>query len=218
MKTRVKAITAGKENDLMKVTVEKILSGKSEDAGFNVKEIYIINSEGQISLKTTIEPYGLLPEVARIGYDLEVPLSYNTFSWYGRGPHESYIDRKEGAQFGLYEGTVEDQFYNYIRPQWNGNKTDIRWLALTNESAEGLKIYGKQVLETSVSRYSMMDIAEASHPYELHPRNYSVVCINFRTAPLGNAGCGPPPLEEYVLYPEPWSFEIIFDTNPERQL
>ena len=65
-------------------------------------------------------------------------MGYEQFTWYGRGPHETYMDRKEGAQVGVYRGTVDEQFVPYVVPEENGNKTDVRWVTLTNTDGDRL--------------------------------------------------------------------------------
>jgi len=60
---------------------------------------------------------------------ITIPGGFETVTWYGRGPQETYWDRKSGARVGLYSGSVDEQFVDYCEPQENGNKTDVRWLA-----------------------------------------------------------------------------------------
>lgn len=195
------------------VTVEKTLNGKVQATGFNVKEKYTINGEGQFSLTTDIEPFGKLPEVARIGYEMEIPSEYNQFSWYGRGENEAYSDRKDGARIGQYKKTVDELFYNYIYPQENGNRYDIRNLKITDNSLQGLTIQGKQPINATMRKYTTMNLAEAVHPFELNRLDYSILHINYLMAPVGNESCGTAPMDKYVLKPQPWHFELIFTVN-----
>ncbi len=75
-------------------------------------------------------PSGTLPPLLpRIGLTLALPAGYETFTWYGRGPHENYADRKQSAPLGRFSGAVDDQLYPYIMPQESGNKTDVAWAA-----------------------------------------------------------------------------------------
>ena len=68
----------------------------------------------------------------RIGLQLKVPSAFRAFGWYGRGPFETYPDRKTGAKIGLYSGTAEEQYEPHLAPQDYGNRTNVRWAALTN--------------------------------------------------------------------------------------
>ncbi len=89
-----------------------------------------------------------LPELPRLGMELQLPGSFGAMTWLGRGPFENYWDRKTAAEVGRYTGSVADQYYPYVRPQENGNKTDVRWVALTDAaSGVGLLAVGSPVLE-----------------------------------------------------------------------
>lgn len=91
-----------------------------------------------------------LPELPRFGMSMIIAGEFNNVSWLGRGPHESYWDRKTGAAIDLYEGKVWDQFHPYIRPQETGNKTDVRWISLFNDDGIGIAAFGLPLLSTSV--------------------------------------------------------------------
>jgi beta-galactosidase len=83
-----------------------------------------------------------IPEIPRMGMQMQLPEEFTNLKWLGRGPHENYADRKTSADVGLYESTVADQYTPYIRPQENGYKTDTRWLTLTNDNGSGILVSG----------------------------------------------------------------------------
>jgi beta-galactosidase len=83
-----------------------------------------------------------IPEMPRMGMQMQLPAEFTNLKWLGRGPHENYADRKTSADVGLYESTVADQYTPYIRPQENGYKTDTRWLTLTDDNGTGLLVSG----------------------------------------------------------------------------
>jgi beta-galactosidase len=83
-----------------------------------------------------------IPEIPRMGMQMQLPEEFTNMKWLGRGPHENYTDRKTSANVGLYESTVSDQYTPYIRPQENGYKTDTRWLTLTDDNETGIMISG----------------------------------------------------------------------------
>ena len=213
MKKNVKDVSVRTVGGEVVITVTSNMPSKAAGAGFDVVEIFTFNNEGQFSLNCDITPYGKLVEVARIGYEMVMPESLDCFQWYGRGPLDAYVDRKDGACLGFYKGTVDEQFVNYIFPQENGNKYDVRWVSLTDDAGHGLMVSGSQPLEANVRHYTTMELAEALHPYELEPIKESVLHINYKMGPLGNESCGPRPLEEYILYPKHWNFTVIFEIN-----
>jgi len=104
-----------------------------------------------------------LPEIVRMGMNLIMPRNFDQMTWLGRGPHESYRDRKTSAFVGLYNGTVADQYWAYIRPQENGNKTDVSWVAITDQQGNGLLFKGMPLLEVS-AHHNLLEDFESSGP------------------------------------------------------
>jgi beta-galactosidase len=83
-----------------------------------------------------------IPEIPRMGMQMQLPQEFTNLKWLGRGPHENYVDRKTSADVGLYESTVADQYTPYIRPQENGYRTETRWLTLTDDNGTGILVTG----------------------------------------------------------------------------
>lgn len=107
------------------------------------------------------------PFVPRIGLELVVPGGLEYVTWYGRGPHENYVDRKRGAAVGLYRSTVDEQYTPYVYPSECGGKEDVRWVALTDETGAGLMAIAEGLLHFDALHYAVADLAQARHPYEL---------------------------------------------------
>jgi beta-galactosidase len=99
-----------------------------------------------------------LPNLPRLGTEFILTPDFNRLTWYGRGPHETYTDRKTGAPIHLYHGAVREQFHRYVRPQETGNKTDVRWLALQNDSLTGLLIVGDARLNFSAWPFAVQQL------------------------------------------------------------
>lgn len=94
---------------------------------------YSVYGNGAIYIENRFVPgQEKLPELPRFGMAMMLPAAFDSVQWYGRGPQESYWERKTAAPVGLYAGTVWQQFHPYVRPQETGNKTDVRWIALHN--------------------------------------------------------------------------------------
>jgi beta-galactosidase len=153
---KVKAKKAGNHID---VSVEMKLN---DEEGNNIAEyqtVYEVYDNGDIKVTNSFaKTDSELPEIVRMGMNLQMPRSFDQMSWYGRGPHESYWDRKTSALIGKYSGSVQDQFQAYLRPQENGNKTDVRWMSITDNSGEGLLFVGQPLIEASASHVLMEDL------------------------------------------------------------
>ena len=183
-------------------------SGPITSARFDTEYTYRIYGNGDIVVNTNVVPSGTLPPLLpRIGLTLALPADYETFTWYGRGPHENYADRKQSAPLGRFSGAVDDQLYPYIMPQESGNKTDVTWAAVTDESGAGLLVLGDRV-NVNASHYTAMDLTEAKHTYDLERRDEVILNVDHALGGLGNGSCGPGVLEQYQLVPEQTRFQV----------
>jgi len=191
---------------VVRITANITCTGNN-NAGFEHYCTYTIFGNGCINLDNRFEPFGELPILPKIGMVMTVNGTFENFIWYGRGPHENYPDRKVSADVGLYRSKVCDQYVPYVRPQENGNKEDIRWAALTDESGAGLLAVAEGVLSVTALHFTALDLA-ATHTHQLTPRRDITLCLDYRQNGLGNSSCGPPVLEKYALRPEPCRFSF----------
>ena len=122
------------------------------------KSEYQVYGDGEIEIVNKYTSGGEnLPEIPRMGMNMQLAREYDHMQWLGRGPEENYWDRNSGALVALYNGKVKDQYWAYIRPQENGNKTDVRWVSFTNDSGNGLLAIGLPLLSVSAHHNIMED-------------------------------------------------------------
>ncbi|MCK5103438.1 MAG: DUF4981 domain-containing protein, partial [Cyclobacteriaceae bacterium] len=125
---------------------------------------YLIRGDGKIDIESSLKlQKGKLPDLPRFGMRWELPVNFDNLSYFGRGPHENYIDRKSGAFVGLYKSKVADQYFNYVRPQENGYKTDVRWFELRNENGIGIKVSRDKLLGFSTLHNPIEDFDQKTH-------------------------------------------------------
>jgi beta-galactosidase len=177
-------------------------------ARFECEYAYTIYGSGDVVIDIYVMPGGDLPPLPRIGLQMRLPGQYEAFSWYGRGPHETYADRKLGAKAGVYSGTVDDQYVPYVVPQENGNKTDVRWVALTDEDGVGLLVVGMPLLNVSAHHFTTEDLTQATHTYELEWQEEITLNLDYAQSGLGNGSCGPGVLPQYLLDPGEVRFRL----------
>jgi len=96
----------------------------------------------------------------------------------------------------------------YVTPQENGNKTDVRWISLTNEEGCGLLAVAQPLLEVSAHHYSTWDLTTAKHLCELVRRERITLNLDWRQSGLGGASCGPATLPQYLIPAEPVRFAV----------
>ena len=172
---------------------------------------YTMHPDGGIHVDNRIVADKSLPSLPRIGIIMTCAPGLEKFSWLGRGPHESYWDRKAGAPVGLYQSTVTDQYVPYIVPQEHGNKTDVRWMELKPEKGKGLRIQMDEPLECAASHLAIDDIFQARHTNELNPTDDVFVTIDWHQRGLGSGSCGPQTLAKYEVNPGRYRFGFTFD-------
>ncbi|MBN2270225.1 MAG: DUF4981 domain-containing protein, partial [Sedimentisphaerales bacterium] len=180
-------------------------AGRS-DSGMVHKTTFAVFGDGSIDVSNQVEPYGNLSVLSKLGVKLVLRKTLDTLTWLGRGPHESYVDRKRSADVGLYCGSVADQYERYVRPQENGNKTDVRWAALTDAKSKGLLVVTDDTYSISAHHNTAEDYDRARHIDKVTPRDEVYLCIDTAHMGLGGASCGPRPMNKYILNAKPTRF------------
>ncbi|MCF8367792.1 MAG: DUF4981 domain-containing protein [Bacteroidales bacterium] len=149
----------------------------------------VFNTEGD-KHAIIVEKEIPMPELPRFGMHLHIPSKFSNLSWYGRGPHENYVDRKTSAFIGLYESTVSEQYFPYIRPQENGYKTDTRWMALTDQEGKGMMFLGEPFISFSALNFDIDDLDQGTkenykHTNDLVPNDWVSVNIDYKQTGVG---------------------------------
>ncbi len=165
-----------------------------------VQTNYTVFGTGDVQVNSTFTPEGNLPVLARVGMQMQLAPTYANFNWYGRGPFESYADRKDAAQVGLYSGKVADQYFPYLMAQETGNRTDVRWAKLTDASGTGLLIVANTELPGSTTGtvsgllninardYTDAALLKAKNPDTQEVERGNVTVVNIDMAQMGLGG------------------------------
>lgn len=202
------------ENTSDRVLIKSTLALAGVKADYTMT--YTITPGGHVKVDVAYSTEEELPDMPRFGVMMSLPKAYRNFSYYGRGPWENYSDRKHSAFMGLYSSTVEEQYFPYIRPQENGNKTDVRWLTLCNNSGVGLKVVGAQPLSVSALPFAPEDIDPGKSKNQRHTVDVKFADEVYLALDLAQRGLGGDnswgsyPHEQYLLKDKSYvySFEI----------
>ena len=173
---------------------------------------YTIKKDGSIEVWAEININdSSAAELPRFGMKLAAIGSLKNIIWYGRGPQETYWDRKTGALVGLYSGFVMDQYTPYITPQENGHKTDVRWIVLQDESGLGLLFVGKQLLEINAHHYLDEDFDNrVTHTTDVPFKNLVELCIDLHQMGVGGDNSwGQPVHDEYKLLEKHYRYGFV---------
>lgn len=193
----------------MTIAVDTVARGGGSELSVKQKHAYTVYGSGDVVVTNRIDADGKLPDLPRVGVTMTLPGGLEDFAWLGRGPHENYVDRNAGAEVGLFESTVDNLYVPYIMPQENGNRTDCRWAALTNDTGLGLLCVGMPLMEVSASHYTAADLFWAFHTNALARREEITLDLDLRQRGLGGASCGPDTLEKYLVKPGRFSFDFV---------
>ena len=178
---------------------------------------YVINNEGAIKVtqKMTADKNAKVSPMFRFGMQMQMPKSFETVEYYGRGPIENYSDRNHSTDLGIYRQSVDDQFYSYIRPQETGTKTDIRWWKQLNAGGNGLKVVGDAPFSASALHYTICSLDDGEqkdqrHSPEVQKADLTNLIIDKVQMGLGCVNSwGALPLPQYILPYGDYEFTFI---------
>ena len=204
-----------KEKNGQSVDVETVVTYASEgNYQFDVKQLFKVFSDGIVVVNTDVTPNLIGGELPRLGFRAEMPCGFETMRWLGRGPQDSYRDRKEAAFVGLHHSRVGDEWTNYVLPQEQGNKEDVRWMAITNDQGLGLLVTAPELMAASAAHWRPEDNYQdarnrTKHPYEMNFCEETILNIDAYNRALGNASCGPDVIDRYRIVSDKTHFTFL---------
>lgn len=144
----------------------------------STKVTYIVDGKGSILVKAVYQGQKGLPQLPAFGLRLITPDALKTFAWYGKGPEENYSDRNQGARLGIYKDTPENNLSRYLVPQECGNRTEVRWLKVSDMKGHSIGFKAvNQPFDASVLPYTAEELESATHREDLPLVRYTVVNI-----------------------------------------
>ncbi len=219
LQARVTGFEVKEDGDGLLVSIESTHSAPVYRPIVKLSQAFRFGKSGGVALELTYTPFAYGDDslkqpkqlefyLPRFGMRFQMPRAFDQLCWHGRGPHESYPDKKTGALIDLYRRSVADTHEPYVYPQENGSHADTRFVAVFDAAGKGLLIAGDD-FSFSAHHYSQEALTAAKHTYELKDAELTEVCIDGAMGPLGSNSCGPEPLVEDRLYfNEPRSYRF----------
>ncbi len=205
LQARVTAFEAEQEGEEIMVRVSSVHAPKIFRPLLTLDQRFRFLPCGRVELTADYTPYPgnekLLEDMylPRLGLRFAMPETFDRVDWYGRGPKESYPDKKLGMLLGVYSASVDELHEPYVFPQENGSHADTSYVALSDEAGCALMIAGDR-FSFSAHHYTQEALTEAKHTYELKPAPLTEVCVDGVMGALGSNSCGPEPLKGDRLY------------------
>lgn len=178
---------------------------------------YRINNSGAVEVSESFkaDPEAKVSNMFRFGVQMPMPNSFERIVYYGRGPIENYADRKDSMPLGIYDQTVTEQFYPYIRPQENGTKSDIRWWRIVDASGRGLEVTAEEPFSASALHYRIATLDDGPVKHQRHSgdldedpiTNLLIDKVQMGLACVNSWGAIPQP--EYMLPYGDYDFRFI---------
>jgi len=187
--------------------------------GFDCKYSWLFRPDGSVvadiygvftqPMKSDIFPYKLeIYNLPRVGVEFMIPQDFSHAAWFGLGPGEAYSDSRQAQRVGFYKKSVDELFTNYMRPQENGNRHEVRRMAAYNVKMAGFLVSGRPLFDFGLSRYATDAITKAGHPHELKPADGLSCHIDWKQCGLGSGSCGPKPQEQYQIPYDRFAFSF----------
>lgn len=193
-----------------------------------VVEIHIAFSTA--GLKNSVATYKVYPDgklyvfhsaiptkgMLRFGYQMTMESSMEYITWYGRGPKPTYIDRKLGSKIDLYESSVTDFEYRYMRPQESSNRCDVRYFTLTDKEGFGIRVdaYYNNPINFSAYHYTTDGLEKATHINDIPYADITTVNIDHRQLGVGGDLPGQAFVREPYTMPKNQKQEYSFVITP----
>ena len=217
-KRSVKDITATEEEGKTKICVNM---GLPVGADYDVT--YTLDSDGRIRVDADYRPLSdTIPLMPKFGMRMRLPKEMTEIEYLGRGPWENYPDRKRSAFMGCYSMPLSEFQHDYIRPQDNGNRSDVCYMIL--KSSTGLRIPSVRIdavddpLCIRAWDYGEDDLQAAKHPFELKRGDFVNVNIDHNIHGVGGTDTwGRPTLDKYTVKgTDHHKYSFILSANPSR--
>ena len=205
-------------NNLLEIITEHVY-----DTVFRQTTIYTIDGSGTINVAVQIDADKSLSEIPRIGMSTVLKGSFNEAEWYGRGPEENYWDRKTASFVGKYKDDVEHMNTKYVRPQENGNRSDVRWFKLINDEGQGITFTSGSLFNFSVFPFSYDELSSYGKDATKHGTEIlssGITSLNIDHLQMGVGGdntWGAKTHEKYTIRPGKFDYQFTIEPYHAKQ-
>lgn len=203
---KLKSFTSNSEKNYVSISIERIIP----DAAL-IKENYKVYGDGTIDVDFAIDINEDAPEILRVGMQTGVSKSFINTTFYGKGPHENYIDRASSSFKGLYTFNTDDLTESYVKPQESGNRTGVEWLRLSNKNKQKIKVIAQDKIAFSVWPFTEKSLNEADFTWQLQDADFYTLNIDAAQAGIGGRdswSIKASPIDKYRLLEKKYQYSF----------
>ncbi len=194
---------------VIKVYVYKSIENMDAEKLFDVYQSFTVFSNGFVDIFTQVLPLDKVITLPKVGLQIKLPGNFEKVDWFGRGPMETYPDRMAAGTIDMFSSSVKDMHFDYSVPQENGNRSETRWLVLSNGKNISMAVKADTLFNFSTRNYSDLALDSAKHINELVYEDITWLNLDYKQNGLGTATCGPGYRDEYILKAKPLSFNFV---------
>lgn len=205
----VRSTTCRKLDSSLEICVSASIGAPSRVCPIHVDVIYVVNSLGIIKSTVNTNVSDDIDYLPRFGFRMSLDSSLDTDEYFGFGPIESYIDKHNSCYKGVFKNKVKDEYgHEYIVPQDCGNHYDTKWGCVYDENCIGLMFRSNKNFDFQALPYSIEELDNANHNYELPKSSATHVCVDYMNSGVGSNACGPVLPDKYRLDEKEFTFEL----------
>ncbi len=205
-------VTFEQDDDVIIRVSYNVKAGRNGQTNVPVETIYTVYNDGSIGVKSNFGNESN-KDFSRLGLIAALDPRLENVEWLGRGPHENYPDRKTSAFMGVWDQTVEGMTEEYEKPQSMGERCDVKWVTFTDDKGEGVRFCTGGTFHFSALHYTDEELWQTKYKHELQKIHRPEIILHLDAAMrgLGNASCGPGPLQKYELREKNYSYGFVIE-------
>lgn len=191
------------------VTAKLSMSSAVQRPFLHMDAIYTFHAEGGVTLSYHVKVAENTPFLPRFGVEFLMPEETESLRYFGRGPVESYRDKRHASRQGLFETTVTNHFEHYVRPQENCAHTDTRWMMVSSVAGQGLlAVTTGEDFSFNCAHFTPKQLTDTPHDYELVPMKETCVNLDMTQSGIGSNSCGPGLHPNWQLSEKEFDFSV----------
>ena len=212
LKVKCYGVTAEKHDDRVEITSSVSLGAKTLAPAVKMTLKYTLAKGSAIKVECSADVNEKVPTLPRFGFRFTLPAGFEDVKYFGYGPYESYEDKRLASRLSMFKTTATENFEPYVKPQENSAHYGCKIASVTSVAGHGV-IFGADKFSFSVSHFPPEVLANTRHDYELVPRKETTAIIDYRTAGIGSASCGPELDDVYKVNEK--HIDFAFSFSPE---